>query len=152
MQESGAVNFTANSSNLNVGNIVTCTNVSEFITYQIDGQAPRIIATPAVINVNGALISSYQPNSPTASVHFTIEGVSILATGTTTSGFVIWFPDNANVVKNFQIGTSPGANISVNINSTGPVGSYIDFTFGGSYTDGGVVHTISGTGHVKRKQ
>ena len=37
-----------------------------------------------------------------------------------------------------------------NLSSFGSVGQYIDFTFNGTYTESGVVHTLVGTAHVKR--
>lgn len=154
MQESGAVNFTATSANVNVGNIVTCTSVTEFITYQIDGQAPKTITTPNVFTVFPNMIASYGTNTPANAVVFSIEGstVNVASTVTINSGYTIRFSDNSNIMKEIVITGTGGNAITININGTSVVGNYVDFTFNGTYTDGGAVHTISGTGHVKRDQ
>lgn len=150
MQQSGDITFATTGVTTNVGNIVTCTNVDEFITYQIDGQAPKVIATPEVFGVTPLVISTSQ--NTVNSIYFRIEGVNTGVIGATATGYFLGFKDNNLITKALQVGVTPGANVTVNINSTGPIGSYVDFTFAGTYTEGSVVHTISGTGHVKRDQ
>lgn len=145
LQVTGDISYTFNAPVTNIGNLVACSTITEFITYQIDNN-------PVVYHLNG-ITTNYTPN-----------GLSISAQGATGVGIYFW--GNTNVPgtytsSNFTIeGGSVGFispqlpnTVVFNLNNFGAVGEYIDMNFNGTYTDvnnSAVTHTITGVVHVIR--
>jgi hypothetical protein len=142
-QTTGVVSYTFNSTTVNVGNLIACNGISEYITYQIDNDPPIVLVT----NIHGNLYgSNYSVN---ASLNNDFIYISCVAA-----------PGTYNYGNDFSMEISP-ANLdynqpvnltaTVNTNPIANVGDYIDITFGGTYTDTqGVVRTLTGIAHVIR--
>ena len=138
-ESTGEINYTFTPPNTNVGNIITCNAIDEFITYQIDNDTPITnINVGHQGNSTGFIISGSSPQ------YIYIDGNSITP-GTYNSpdfDLVEFWDMNLNLPSNIQfILTNYGAN----------VGDYIDMTFNGTYTStNNTVKNITGTVHVKR--
>ncbi|MBL0012195.1 MAG: Ig-like domain-containing protein [Flavobacterium sp.] len=144
--ETGVINYTFTSPTTAVGNLIACSSVLEYISFQIDSD-PVVYCTT---NMNGTidgnaagqlLVSGQGPNSTeyisgnvnTPGIYdgnqFHIEGNPLSIFGTTSN------------------------NIQFNLSHVGAVGDYIDMTFSGTYDDyvlPGVTHTLTGVVHVIR--
>lgn len=142
LQTTGEINFTGVSPITNLGNMTVCTAVSEFITYQIDNQPVKYVLS--------GINASYVPGMPltigsqsTNTFFYLSAMMNPPAVGSYTTGFVLEFTGG-----NFSAG-SPN-NVTLQLNSFGAVGQYIDFTINGTYIDLAGSHTFTATGHVKR--
>lgn len=147
LQTSGVINYTFTTPTTNIGNLLTCTTVTEYITYQIDNQP-----------VNYLIGSIDTSTGPAAS------GLNINLTGNSsgTNSFYLW--GNTNVpgiytTSTFSlesgdfnyIGPQTVNTVSFNLSNFGAVGTYIDMTFSGTYTaNDGSTHSITGVIHVLR--
>lgn len=145
LQTSGEISYTFSTPVTNIGNLLTCTAVTEYITYQIDNEPVKYLI--------GSINAGYSPNGLT---------ISLQGNGTTTNGFYLW--GNTNVpgtytTTTFQmeggdfnyIGQQTTNTVSFNFNNFGPVGGYIDMTFSGTYTaNDSSTHSITGVIHVIR--
>lgn len=145
LQVTGDVNYTFTTPTTNIGNLVACNSITEFISYQIDNN-------PTTYHLTG-INTGYTPN-----------GLSISAQGATGAGIYFW--GNTNVpgtytTSSFTIEGGAVGYISsqlpntmvFNLNAFGAVGQYIDMTFNGTYQDNnnpGITHTITGVIHVIR--
>jgi hypothetical protein len=138
-QSSDVMNYTFTPPTTNIGNLLTCNTIDEYITYQIDNDAP--ITT---IDVSHQGNSSGFVVSGGGSQYIYIQCNSITPGIYNSPDFDLYeFWDRSfNVPTNVQFTLSNyGANI----------GDYVDMTFSGTYTDGNsVVKNITGTIHVKR--
>ncbi|HEX8562034.1 MAG TPA: carboxypeptidase-like regulatory domain-containing protein [Flavobacterium sp.] len=141
LQQTDSVAYTYTVPLTNVGNLVVCTAIDEFITYQID-------TDPAVIllqEINGGIegnmyFQAYGFNGNQS-------GLSIYGQ-ITTPGF--YTTANLSIEGNgIYISSAIPNDVVFTVTSLGNVGDYIDITFNGTYTDDGV-HTINGTAHVIR--
>lgn len=147
IQTSGEINFTGTSPITNLGDIVVCNTVSEFISYKVDNQATRLILSN--ISVSPNLISSAQSPVPVGT-YFRYEGTDLLAGSVLVNNYYLTVTDNSNAYQNITVNGTTNQ-ITFTVTSAGAVGTYTDFTFNGTYTDsGGTSHTVNGTGHVKR--
>lgn len=141
-QTTGDISF--NFSNTNVGNILACNAVTEFISLQIDNE-------PVVYYLNNITtaqtVSTYltiSSNNPTGTDYFYIGGPNSTL-GTFDSTVYSIESSIMNINYNLPI------NISYNLNAFGAVGEYIDMNFSGTYTDNsGNVRSVIGTAHVLR--
>lgn len=150
-QTTNEITFTATSNNVNLGNIMACNSLTEFINYKIDNQ-PTVYVL-GLINAQWTGLTSTSPNMPPKQLRIN----SMSAAGP----FFSMIQNNmlgvaANFTSNYGFEFSGGAitsnngNLVVNITSFGAVGDYIDFTVNGTYTDNSGNHTFTATGHVKR--
>ncbi|NHN24505.1 hypothetical protein FIA58_002350 [Flavobacterium jejuense] len=146
LQTSGVINYTFTTPITTIGNLITCTAVTEYITYQIDNNPVEYLI--------GSISAGYNPNG---------LSVSLQGNGTTTGSFYLW--GNTNVpgiytTSTFQleggafnyIGQQTTNTVSFNFTNFGVVGDYIDMTFSGTYEDSNssTTHTITGVIHVIR--
>lgn len=151
LQTSGSINYTATVPNTNVGVISTCNAVSEFISYQIDNQPPKVclsnISAGSDITPNGTYSSVYAQGNNIFG--FNYQG--LLSTGLVlTNNYNLTLSSaTPGTVNTIAVNGTTNA-ITFTVNSFGAVGSYIDFTFSGTFVDATGSHTISGTGHVIR--
>lgn len=145
LQSSGEINYTFTAPVTNIGNLLTCNAVTEYITYQIDNNAVQYLI--------GSIDASYTPNG---------LSVSLQGNGTSTNSIYLW--GNTNVpgiytTSTFSleggdfgyIGGQVPNTVSFNFSNFGSVGGYIDMTFSGNYTaNNGSTHAITGVIHVIR--
>ncbi|MBT2622040.1 MULTISPECIES: carboxypeptidase-like regulatory domain-containing protein [Chryseobacterium] len=147
IQTSGEINFTGTAPITNLGDIVVCNTVSEFISYKVDNQATRLILSN--ISVSPNLISSAQSPVPVGT-YFRYEGADLLAGSVLVNNYYLTVTNNSNAYQNITVDGTTNQ-ITFTVTSAGAVGTYTDFTFNGTYTDSaGASHTVNGTGHVKR--
>ena len=145
LQTSGEINYTFTTPVTNVGNLLTCTAVTEYITYQIDNDPVNYLI--------GSIDAGYSPNGLT---------ISLQGNGSTDRGFYLWGNSNTPGIyttSTFQleggdfnyIGQQTTNTVSFNFSNFGSVGGYIDMTFSGTYTaNDSSTHSITGVIHVIR--
>ncbi|WP_165395968.1 hypothetical protein [Flavobacterium sp. J27] len=146
LQTSGEIAYTFTTPVTNIGNLIACTAVNEYITYQIDNDP--------VVYLIGSISAGYSPNG---------LSISIQGNGTTTGGFYLWGNNNVPGIyttSTYQIeggdfnyiGQQTTNTVSFNLSNFGTVGTYIDMTFSGTYEDSttNVTHSITGVIHVIR--
>lgn len=145
LQQTDALTFTYMQPITNVGNIVACNGVTEFITYTLDSNPTRYIigsiTAQAYVGIEGPTL--YIGAQGPVSIHIFGNDIAagIYSTG---DGFSI---ENGEIgaVSSFTTNT-----MTFNISHVGPVGDYIDMTFYGTYQNATGVHTLNGTAHVRR--
>lgn len=145
LQTSGVINYSFTTPVTNIGNLIACTSVTEYVTYQIDNQPVKYLI--------GSINAGYSPNG---------LSVSLQGNGSSVDSFYLW--GNTNVpgiytTSTFQlegsnfnyIGQQTVNTVSFNFSNFGPVGGYIDMTFSGTYTaNDGSTRSITGVIHVIR--
>ncbi len=142
LQTTDSIAYTFQAPITDVGNLQTCNNVTEFISYQIDND-------PVDYFISG-LTAGYSPNGLYiyADVNSgTLNGIA-LGTNDITLGIKSQF-----YVEGSEVGyiTESSTGFTFILNSFGTVGDYIDITFSGNYIGpGGNSHYISGVAHVIR--
>lgn len=161
LQTTGAINYTFDATTeTNLGNLLACNTVTEFIQYTVDDNDELLITAniqgsfmPTGGNFDNNLNISGQRDSGTNNGCFYLFGVLDDAPHTGTYDHI-----------NFEAGSDTGINISecigisennnnitYNVTALGDVGEYIDINFSGSYEDfNGNPHTIAGVIHVLR--
>lgn len=161
LQTTGAINYTFDATTeTNLGNLLACNTVTEFIQYTVDDTDELLITAniqasfmPTGGNFDNNLNISGQRDSGTNNGCFYLFGVLDDAPHTGTYNHI-----------NFEAGSDTGINISecigisennnnitYNVTALGDVGEYIDINFSGSYEDfNGNPHTIAGVIHVLR--
>lgn len=145
LQETDALTFTYTLPVTNVGNIVACNGVTEFVSYTLDNNPTRYvvgnISAQAYIGIEGPafVIMSQGP------VPIYIFGNEITPGLYTTNGFSI---ENGDIGYLYSGLTNT---MVFNISQVGPVGDFIDMTFYGTYANATGTHTLNGTAHVRRE-
>jgi len=140
-QTSGIINYTFTAPATNVGNLIACGTIPEYLIYQIDNDPVVSLLTNLSGYVQGNSVSA-GGNSNNDMLY--VSGNSIIP-GTYNS-------------PNFDIGelNDRDYNVPTNIqfvlsNVGTSIGDYIDMTFSGTYTSTtSGVRNITGTVHVKR--
>lgn len=129
----------------NVGNLPACNSINEFISYKIDN-SPTVLLTENLnfqINVFGAV--NVSGSNPIFQKNLSVTGQS---TGSGT-----------NSLTNFHISGTDFGNIFYGINNTitynsapvGPIGTFADVTFNGTFKDSyDVNHYVTGLIHIIR--
>ncbi|PIF43263.1 uncharacterized protein UPF0560 [Chryseobacterium sp. 52] len=151
LQTSGEIPFTANLPIMNFNNVSVCNSVSEFISYKIDNQNVKYIL--GNINAQWSGLTSPSPNMPAKQLRINSAspaGYSFYMTQNNMLGVPGSF--NADYIFEFSGGffTPATGNVVVQVTNFGAVGTYIDFTVNGTYTDSGGSHTFISNGHVIR--
>ena len=155
LQTTGTLNFTITNPVTNLGNMVACTNLLEYINYTINNDSIFNFLTQLTCNT---ILDSSNNNIPIGiQVSGSGYGPFWLYLEGTTVGTYNFMDYNSSVPGAFltiphPINTNGGyPNIVFNLNNYGAVGSYVDITFSGSYTDySSTTNTITGTIHVLR--
>ncbi|WP_445722044.1 hypothetical protein [Flavobacterium sp.] len=142
VQTTGEISYTFTTPVTNIGTLVACTAVAEYITYQIDNEpVDYFIGNISASSSPNGLNVSLQGSTGTSSFYFYGD---IFATGSyTTANFLI---ENNEVI--IQNGVTN--NVVCNVSQIGAIGGYIDITFSGTYDDNGTTKSISGVIHVIR--
>lgn len=147
IQESNTATQPIVSPTTNLGNLISCNAVSEYITYSIDSGAVTTLFPPFSCH---AEIDSTNNNA----TGFLIENGSfeILSTVAHTGTHPYDFSNGMVIYSNdIGINNQVAQNITFDLNTFGTVGAYVDINFNGSYLDNNnVSHTLTGTVHVLR--
>jgi hypothetical protein len=140
-QTTGMLNYSI--SNTNVGNIITCNTVTEFISIEIDNDPAEYYLTNISTGQSSPGFLNISANGATND--FFYVGGSNTNLGTYDSSVYTIESSVMNIDYNQPI------NISYNLNSYGNVGEYIDMNFSGTYTDNtGNLKSVVGVAHVIR--
>ena len=153
-QGTGEINYTFSTPTTNLGTLISCNSIKNFISYQIDDDEPVYIIDPPVT-------FSQNPNSGRPVIEigaynqgincFWLRGNLTLNSGSYVGEYLASYDDFYFVEDcPFYIGQSVN-NVVFNVTSFGDVGEYIDINFAGNYDDfEDVNHSITGTIHVLR--
>jgi len=145
VQTTGTIDYTFTIPITNIGVITACNSVSQFISYQIDANAPVIFLNNLDGYVEGLGFSVYGEVS--ASQTIAIGGYTIIPG--LYDGNDFYFGNSGPSI----FGNSSNINIQYNLSAVGDIGEYIDFTFSGTFIDNdptATIHTITGVAHVIR--
>lgn len=144
LQTTGTINYTFTSPITNIGVLTACNAITEFISYQVDSNAPVFFLN----NLNAITATPFGPglsiNSNGVNGYIFIHGRTNVPGIYTTAQFSIGNSD----IGDLNSGSSN--TIQFNLTSFGSVGQYVDMTFSGTYTNGTVVHNLTGVIHVLR--
>lgn len=144
LQTTNQINYIypSNTSIVNVGNLMTCNSVTEFISYQIDNN-------PTIYHLSNIDVS-YSPNGLSISTfnNPVQNGVLIWCNSNTLGNQITFSIEGSDVGLIDQSSTS----ITFTLNSFGNVGDFVDVSFYGSYQSiiDNQIHTITGIAHVIR--
>lgn len=151
-QTTGTINGLFTSPNTFIGDITACNTITEWIKIKVDNNPTRGLYT--------GLSAKKASGTNSFSINWGIGGVDWFgfSAQTITPGvYDTTAPNYFGFESSDLIGTTilgSGSSITNNViftlSSFGAIGQYIDLTFSGTYTVGGVVHTVSGSCHVKR--
>ncbi|WP_290697237.1 hypothetical protein [Lacinutrix sp.] len=134
-----------NFSNANVGNIIACSTVTEFVSIQIDNDPVDYFLTNFNAGSNGST-TSFGISTQTTTASLIILGGSTTP-GTYMSTGVSNFLFEFGIDQDFNVPDT----LQYTLNNFGVIGGYIDMNIAGDYTDNsGVVRTLSASVHVIR--
>lgn len=161
LQTTGAINYTFNTDETNLGNLLACDAVTEFIQYTVDDTEELLITTniqatfmPTGGNSDNNLnISGQRDGGGTSNGCFYLFGTLNDAphTGTYDSLDFENQSDTGIFIGECLSMSQNNNNITYNVTALGAVGKYIDINFSGSYEDfNGNPHSITGVIHVLR--
>lgn len=142
LQQTDSIYFNYTIPVTNVGNIMACNTIDEFVTYQLDSDAPVYLVASVGGGFQGSNFSIYAGNEQQNGIYIggqtTVPGVFTTADNFVIEGSVgyIWSGSSNTMV--------------FTVSNIGDVGGFIDLTFNGTFTDDTGVHTLNGTAHVKR--
>lgn len=145
LQTTDSISYNFTSPITNVGNLNACNAVTEFISYQIDTNAPTYYTNYFQCFTDG---NSFYMNGngidDAEELGFYLTGNTFIPGIYNTSEFRI---DN---YLTGPIDSTITNSVQFNLSQFGAVGGYIDLTFNGTYTNLSGTHTVSGVAHVKR--
>lgn len=152
-ETSGQIAYTFTPPVTSLGTITSCNAVAEYIEWTIDGTA-YFETSPINNDTNlGGGFTVYA----NASSNFFYMSSSDTTLGTYTWGNGIQAPPGSMEMEMYEVLSSQNVdynqpiNITFQLNAYGPVGGYIDLTFGGTFTDNaGAIIPINGSMHVIR--
>ncbi|WP_452228561.1 hypothetical protein [Lacinutrix sp. MEBiC02404] len=140
-QTTTALPFTFN--NTNVGNIIACSTVTEFISVRVDNNPTDYFL--ASINAGGNQPSPGLSVSSQTNLNYFFVGLNDTTLGNYSLDQFGFESSNLNI--DYAIPTS----LQLNLSNYGSAGNYIDATINGTYTDtAGNVRNLSVTIHVIR--
>ncbi len=154
-QESGVTTVVINTPTTNIGNLVACTAITEYVTYTIDSNPAVLMAS----NLNCyEYIDTLGGNTPNVAIWSQSNSayLSLNTAGTALGAYICVDTDPNTPEGGFGIFggvdyTTNLPNITIDLNSYGPVGTMVDMNFSGTYYDmNGTMHTVSGSAHVIR--
>lgn len=162
LQTTGTINYTFDvTTETNLGNLLACNTVTEFIQYTVDGTEDVLFTTN--IQASFMLTGGNSDNSLTISAQKDTGGVSngcFYLFGTLNDTPHTGTYDNLTFEDQNDTGIFIGEclrmsqennTISYNVTALGATGEYIDINFSGNYEDfNGNPHTIAGVIHVLR--
>ena len=159
LQTTGEINYTFNTPETNLGNLISCNSITEFIQYNIDDENVLIATnikvdfgeTDSNTGSNGLNISG-QGEAGTNDCFYLFGELNDAPHVGTYDNLDYQTPNDTGINIGECIGISENNNnIVYNVTALGEVGEYIDINFSGNYEDrNGNPHTISGVIHVIR--
>lgn len=164
LQTTGEINYTFATPQTQLGDLISCDAITEFIQYTIDDDSDESVLIATNINAN-----FNTDGTSGANYNLTISGQGN-ANNTPNRCFYLFGALNSTPYTgtydnlDFQAQNDTGLNISeclgisqtnnnitYNVTALGDAGEYIDINFSGSYEDyDGNAHTITGVIHVIR--
>jgi hypothetical protein len=151
VQTTNQVTFTATSTNVNLGDIMACNSVNEFVNYKIDNQP--VVYVVGSFNAQWAGLTPTSPNMVPKQLRINSmnpAGPFFSMTQNNMLGVAANFTTDYIFELSGAVITPSNGNLVINIATFGVVGDYIDFTVNGTYTNNSGSHTFTATGHVKR--
>jgi len=146
-QESEEINYSYTTPKTNLGTLLTCNSISEFVIYQLDNLPLKTLISNVQCTTYSAIGNYYKitaATNGTTNIAFTLESHNRIPGVYTTSICKVSSPDIA-------INLSTPNTLSFNLSAFGAVGQPVDVTFNGTYSDTlNASHTISGIAHVIR--
>ncbi len=134
-----------NFSNPNVGNLIACTSVTEYISVQIDNDPVNYYLINLNAGSNGG--TSFNISTQTASGN----GLIILGGSTTPGTYTTTSTSNFMFEVGINMDFSVPDTLQFTLNNYGAIGEYVDMTITGDFTDtNGVVKSLTATVHVLR--
>lgn len=163
LQTTGEINYTFSTPDTDLGNLMSCNSITEFIQYNVDGEtgenvfiATNIQATfgdtPNGTSGNNLYIYGQGDGSGSNDCFYLFGNLNDAPhTGTYDNlDFQNQNDTGINIGECISI-SQDNNNITYNVTALGVVGAYIDINFNGSYQDyNGNSHTITGVIHVIR--
>jgi len=144
----GEINYNHVSPINNIGNIIACSGLNEYITYQIDGGSPVVLNANARVSYDAS--NGFWLFATNFDKYLDIHGsTNIPGSYTTLDGFSIV----QDMLPYIFIDNNNTNNVVFQLNNFGAVGQYIDVTFNGTYTENNgvpITRTISGVAHIIR--
>jgi hypothetical protein len=149
LQTTDSIHYNFTAPITSIGNLVACTAITEFVSYQIDGGTPKVLYGQIQETTQGGgtathfTISAFGSND-----YLNINGVTIQPGTYTTANNWSMTLDGSTF---FDISSQTTNTMVFQLNNFGAIGQYIDMTFNGTYQDaGGTTRTLNGVAHVKR--
>lgn len=147
MQTTGVLTGIYTNPITNLGNILACTAVTQYISLQVDSGATKFLYTGLSARTPSGFPNTFQLGGSNGTDSFSMSGPNTVGIYTSSTSFYI--------ESGLLIGTSAiNANISntmqYTVSSYGAVGQYVNVSMAGTYTAGGITHTLSGYMHVLR--
>ena len=129
----------------NLGNILACTSVQEYISIQIDGGTTKFF-----YSVNAT--QSGNPNKFQLTItngidFFSLVGFNTLGIYPSSNDFAF---ESSLLIGTTIISPSISNTMQYTVSSYGAVGQYVNVSMAGTYTAGGITHTLTGYMHVIR--
>lgn len=156
LQSTGEIAYNTNPPLTNVGGLVACGSVTEFMSFSVsDDDTPVNFIMGNIVSPQSGVDGEYHPillygNTAMYELPGLYIDSDITTPGAYTSGFVIqarYHIDN----QLFGYNWTADNDYTVHLNKYGPVGDYIDLTFRATINPGSSSEkTITGTVHVKR--
>ncbi|MCK7590341.1 carboxypeptidase-like regulatory domain-containing protein [Subsaxibacter sp. CAU 1640] len=149
IQSTGTINYTFTSPSTNIGNLLACNSIEEFITYQVDDHPP--ITYNFFINSGfDADIFIVQKDDPSGNNHTFNMGISQF-NGVGVYNVQNYYTWIAFTDENADFGDITTDDISIYVTEYGQLDEYVDMNFSGTYVDGNSIsHTITGVLHIIR--
>lgn len=163
LQTTGEINYTFSTPETNLGKLMSCNSITEFIQYNIDGDTGEnaLLATNIQATFgdtangtsgNSLNISGQRDASGNNTCFYLFGNLNDAPHTGTYDNLDFQTPDDTGIFIGECISMSQeNNNITYNVTALGEVGEYIDINFNGSYEDyNGNAHTITGVIHVFR--
>ena len=149
-QSTGVIPFIFSQPISNIGTIISCNTIDEYITYQVDNE-PAVTTQQIMISAYNSNTSGFQvlADSETSfdEVNFEIDTTAIGSYSLTDVSAPLLVISEIDLNTN----TTTTQNFEFIISNFGNPTEYIDVTFSGDFTDiNGVTRSITGTIHVRR--
>ena len=149
-QSTGVIPFIFSQPVSNIGTIISCNSIDEYVTYQVDN-GPAVTTQQIMISAYNSGTTGFQvlADSETSfdEVNFEIDTTAIGSYSLTDASAPLLVISEIDLNTN----TTTTQNFEFIITNFGGQSQYIDVTFSGDFTDvNGVTKSITGTIHVRR--
>lgn len=147
-QRTGKINYNFQTTTTDVGELLTCNTIDEFVIFKYDNQPQCTILSHFDSGFQTLLPNYYLTANEGL---YSLPGVQ-LYTSSNLPGTYSGSPSVAHVaVRNSSATGFSASSSTITINKYGDINEYIDITFTGTGVDSiGVNHTVTGVAHIKR--